>query len=252
MTVQRFIVYFTWIVPTVLQVIIAAILTGRKLYRDFPVFLCYTIFQIINSLTCLALALHPAASYSLYFYVSWLGKIIEVSLSFAVIYEIFSHVFYSYEAFRRLGSLLFGWCLLILLMLAVVTVASEDGSDTNRLISGILLLQRSLSVVQCGLLFFLFLFASYFGLGWQHYAIGITLGFGIFGTIELATSALRMHFGSAFDGTYNMVLPLAYNCSVLVWLTYLLKPQTAQSTVRMLPHNELEEWNQELRRLLLR
>ena len=98
MTVQRYIVYFTWIVPTALQVIIVAILTGRKLYRDFPVFLCYTIFQIINSLTCLALALHPAASYSLYFYVSWLGKIIEVSLSFAVIYEIFSHVFYSYEA----------------------------------------------------------------------------------------------------------------------------------------------------------
>jgi len=70
--------------------------------------------------------------------------------------------------------------------------------------------------------------------------------------MELATTALRTHLGPSFDGTYNTVLPLAYNCSVLVWLTYMLKPQTAQDTVRILPHNELEEWNRELRRLLLR
>jgi hypothetical protein len=252
MTVQRSLLYFTWIVPTALQAIIVAAMVGRKLYRDFPIFLCYAGFEVINSLACLVIALYPAASYELYFYVSWIGKGIEVSLSFAVIYEIFSYVFHSYDALQRLGSLLFRWCLVILLMLAVVTAASEAGSDASRLISAILLLQRSLSVVQCGLLFFLFLFASYFGVVWRHYVVGITLGFGIFGTVELATSALRTHLGPSFDGVYKLVLPLAYGCSILVWLTYLLKPQTDQLTVQMLPHNQLEDWNQELRQLLLR
>jgi len=216
------------------------------------VFLCYTGFEVIFPLAAFLISRLPDSYYRLFFYVSWVGKAVEVALSFAVIYEIFSHVFHSYDALQRLGSLLFRWCLVVLLMLAVVTAASEAGSDASRLISAILLLQRSLSVVQCGLLFFLFLFASYFGVVWRHYVVGITLGFGIFGTMELATSTLRTHLGPGFDGVYNIVLPLAYNCSVLIWLTYLLKPQADQSKVQIVPRNELEEWNQELQQLLLR
>ena len=186
MSLHRFIItYPTWIISVILQVVIVTTILRRRMYREFPLFLCYTLSQIIFAVAGILISLLPDSYYRLFFYVSWVGKGAEVALSFAVIYEIFSHVFHSYDALQRLGSLLFRWCLVVLLMLAVVTAASEVGSDASRLISAILLLQRSLSVVQCGLLFFLFLFASYFGVVWRHYVVGITLGFGIFGTMRL-------------------------------------------------------------------
>ena len=41
-----------------------------------------------------------------------------------------------------------------------------------------------------------------------------------------------------------------YHCCVVIWLVYLLVPETAHS-VKELPENTLEQWNAELQRLLL-
>ena len=251
-SLHRLILYSSWISPVILQAIILATMLARRLYRDFPMFLGYTIFEILFVFYCLVVDLNPAVPYSLYFYSYWIGKAIEVALSFAVIHEIFSQVFRAYGALRTLGLLLFRWSVVVLLMLAVVSAASATGNDTSRLIGGILVLQRSLSVVQCGLLLLLFLFASYFGLAWRHYVFGIALGFGIFGTAQLAIASLRTHFGPSFDAAYNLVLPFAYNCSVLVWVSYLLRPDDRTHTAHVLPNHDLVEWNDTLRRLLLR
>lgn len=251
LSLHRLVLYSTWISPVILQGIILAATLARRLYRDFPMFVTYTAFEIVFALSRLAADLDPAVSYGVFFYLYWLGNAIEVVLSFAVIYEIFSQVFRSYEALRKLGLLLFRWSVVVLAMLAVVSAASEPSNDASRLIGGLVVLQRSLSVVQCGLLLLLFLFASYFGLTWRHYVFGIALGFGILGTAQLAIASLRTHFGPNLDTAYSLVLPIAYNCSVLVWVTYLLRPEGLTRTAHMLPNHDLAEWNDALRRLLL-
>jgi hypothetical protein len=42
-----------------------------------------------------------------------------------------------------------------------------------------------------------------------------------------------------------------YHCCVVIWLVYLLAPETAGRPVKKLPANNLEQWNAELQRLLL-
>jgi len=37
----------------------------------------------------------------------------------------------------------------------------------------------------------------------------------------------------------------------VIWLVYLLAPETSRRVVQELPKNNLEEWNAELQRLLL-
>jgi hypothetical protein len=43
-----------------------------------------------------------------------------------------------------------------------------------------------------------------------------------------------------------------YHCCVLIWLVYLLAPDTAKHAVKHVPDNNLEQWNTEMQRLLLR
>lgn len=252
MPAQNFISHLTWIAPVILQVLVFVVMIRRRLHREFPWFLYYTGFEAVLGLVTLAVKWLPSFSYSFYFWTTWSGKAVEEALSFAVIYEVFSHVFRSYDGLQKLGKLLLRWSTVILLMLATVSAASAQGSDASRVISGILNLERSVSVVQCGLLFFLFLFSSYFGLSWRHYVFGIALGFGIYGTVELAGFSLRNHFGPSFDATFNLVLPMAYNCAVLIWVSYFLAPAPKHRAVQMAPDHDLDEWNHELMRLLQR
>jgi len=43
-----------------------------------------------------------------------------------------------------------------------------------------------------------------------------------------------------------------YHCCVLIWLVYMLVPEAASESVAEVPHHNLEQWNAEMQRLLLR
>lgn len=244
------IAYVLWIAPAALQVLIVSAMLKRRLVREFPIFFAYTTFHVVRAIA-LFLLRHQLASWD-YFYSYWTAQAASSVLGFAVIYEIFSHVFRSHEALRTLGFMLFRWVAAVLLLVAVVAAASAPGSDTNQLMAGVVILERSVRVVQCGLLFFLFLFSSSFGLSWRHYVFGIALGFGLFASVELVAVTMRAHFGSVADATWSLVNSAAYNCTVLIWVGYLLGPQPAQRAVQMPPKAEIDEWNQALLQLIRR
>jgi hypothetical protein len=114
-------------------------------------------------------------------------------------------------------------------------------------------LDRTVSVLQCGLLISLFLFSRYFALSWRSQAFGIALGLGIFASVELAVSAVALHLGTFSNRTVILITMATYHCCVLIWMFYLLLPErTAYFTRRELPKQDLEVWNQELQRLLQR
>ena len=55
-------------------------------------------------------------------------------------------------------------------------------------------------------------------------------------------------------GSYSLdfITMATYHCCVLIWLVYLLAPDTARRAVKHVPDNNLEQWNTEMQRLLLR
>ena len=209
--------YALWIAHPVLQSFVAAAMIRRKLHRSFPFFFAYVVWQII--LFTVLFTAYRADAYALFFYLYWSTAIVSVGLGFKVIHEIFVDIFRPYHTLRDLGSVLFKWAGLVMLLVAGVVAASSPVIEAGPLVQAVLTLQRSVRVVQCGLIFFLLVFSKYLGISWRQRSFGIALGFGGFASIELAILALRV--GSYIsEATVSLVNMGAYNCAIATWFVY--------------------------------
>jgi hypothetical protein len=110
------------------------------------------------------------------------------------------------------------------------------------LVTGILTLQRSVRVVQCGLVLFLLVFSRYLGMSWRQKSFGIAMGLGSFAIVELSLVALGTGFESrTVTGFINMI---AYNLSIVTWLGYMVlnSPAREHSAYMLRP----QRWEQSL------
>jgi len=218
-------------------------------------FLAYTVFESLQGATLFVLDHSSAISPVVYWNTHWVGLLITIGLRFAVIHEIFVSVFRPYPALTELSRLLLRWMTAALVLVAVaVTATTPAPKDTAFLLSGVHVLARAVGLVQSGLVVSLFLFCAYFRLYWRSYAYGIAMGLGIFASVDLGTAAFRLWIGTTAAGSYllDFVTMATYHCCVLIWLVYLVAPETTHQTVLELPDNNLEQWNAEMQRLLLR
>jgi len=224
----------------------------RRLVAEFPVFFAYVVFHVLRSVlfALYLLRWRQQMSYADYFYAFWIAQAISVVLSFAVIYKVYCTIFQNCDALRQLGSIFFGLAAVVLLGVAALTVAAAPGVDAPGIVREMLLLERSVRVMQCGLLAFLFVLAFFFGLPWRNHVFGVALGFGVFTTIELAAVALRSQLGASAATALSRVNSAAYSCGLLIWVYYLLAPEPAHQYSGVVPHYNFEEWNQALRGIL--
>ena len=244
---------FLWVVAPCVQAFLATRMFRLRLRREFPLFFIYLIYSMVAEVGLLAIYEYSSPPYVIYFSANWASEVVELALSVLVIYEIYRRVFDRYEALRSLCDVLFQWAAAILVLIGVLAVASAQGPDHDRLMSGILMVSQSAALLKTGLLLFLFLFARVFGLTWRHYALGIALGFGLFTSVELVGIALRNHLGMEAARLYNYLNSGAYNCGVLIWCCYFLSAEQAERRLVPPPSAsvaELEGWNDTLRGFL--
>jgi len=113
----------------------------------------------------------------------------------------------------------------VMLMVAGVVAASSGGGDQEPLQAGILTLQRSVRVVQVGLVLFLLVFSRYLGISWKQKSFGIALGLGTYAGVELMLVAFNATFDSARYGVVCGIINMAaYNLAILTWIAYALAP----------------------------
>jgi hypothetical protein len=229
-----------WFAHPVLQAGVAAMMLRRKLHRAFPAFFTYVVFQIL--VFALTFPFREERFYTIFYYLYWATNAVSVVLGFRVIHEIFLDVFRPYHTLRDLGSVLFKWAGLVMLMVAgVVAASAHGGADSWPLPTAILTLERSVRVAQCGLILFLLVFSRYLGTNWQQRSFGIALGFGFFAWVELALVALQKYF---HDSTVSVVNMTVYNLTILIWLGYvfLKSPAREQAAPMLRP----QRWEQSL------
>jgi len=243
--------HFLWLAPHVLQIFIALVMIRRRLVHEFPVFFIYTVFQIIQEGTLFGLDHSAAVSDYQYWYAHWTGLTISSALRFGVIWEICSNVFRNYPALRRLNRFVFRWAIVVLLFLAIAVAAHAPEDGTFHIFSRIHVLDLSVNVMQSGLWLLLVGLSAYFGLSWRSFAYGIAFGLGIFATVVLATESVRVWAGFVGGYVFDFINMATYNCCAIIWLVYLVAPETSPRTLKELPQHNLEEWNAELQRLLL-
>jgi hypothetical protein len=239
--------YTLWLSPTVIEIWIVAVMFYRRLWTDLPLFLSYLIFEILRTVLLFSLR-HQL---TVYFYAYWGTETIGCLVALAVIRELFENVFRPYPGLKALGAFLFRWSFLLLLAIAVVIALIAPGKDQYKILAGIYTLKRTVTIVQAGLLGFLFLFASAFGLAWRHYVIGIAAGFGIYGAVELIAMVVRAKFGGGADSYFSWILMGVNTCSVMIWAAYILIPVRHSQPATPLPDSaRLEAWNRSLMDLL--
>jgi len=242
---------YLWIAPHALQLLIVVVMLRRGLFREFPVFFAYTVFDILTEGTLFVLDHKGSVSSAEYWTAYWIFLGIETGLRFAIIFELFSSVFKSYPALKQFTRISFRIATVILLFAAVVVAARAPDDGTLPLLSRVHVFDLAVDVMQSGLLLLLVGFASYFGLSWRSPAYGFAFGMAIFASVDLATEALRVWSGWQAGYAFDFVDMATFHCCVMIWLVYLLLPETVHRDVKGPPANNLEQWNAELRRLLL-
>ena len=208
-----------WFAHPLLQSAVAMLLFRRKLHRTLPVFFGYLVTQI--AIFVISYPIYRAHDFKLFFYTYWTGAALSVFLGFKVIHELFLDVCRPYHTLKDLGTMLFRWAGLVMLLVAIVVAVSNPTSPQAPLIQAILTTQRCVRVIQCGLVLFLLVFSKYLGVSWRQQSFGIALGFGAYAGVELGIVALRVS-GLIDQTTVDFVNMSAYNCALAVWLVYVV------------------------------
>jgi len=236
----RILYYALWIAHPLLQIGIAALMIRQGLHRKFKFFFGYILTQLVTFAVLFPALWH---NYSAAFYLYWVCDALSVAFGFAVIHEVFVDVFRLFHTLRDLGTVLFKWAGLVMLLVAGVVSVSTNSSEIAPWMQAIVTSQRCVRIIQVGMVLFLLFFAHYVGISRRQQTFGIALGFGSFAVVELVLicSWVGNHLGATWINILNMV---AYNASLMVWLGYVgLKSPARDVSLSLL---QPQRWEQGL------
>jgi hypothetical protein len=250
---HSFLWHYLWVAPNLLLLALAVLTWRRQVHKQFPIFFFFAVVIAVEQFMVYAADVLPFVSPTAWWYVFWAGLMVEALMKFALIGELFGAVFGLYPALAKLGKSLISGVGGVLVLLAAMAAAYNSKDNIYWIVSGAHVLEQTIYIIECGLILFLFVFASYFKLHWGHSAFGITLGLGTSACVHLATWALMANGGLSVY--YRNLLDFAnmatYHVCVLIWFYYLLVPQRSVTTSAVpAAEHSLAVWNQELERLL--
>ena len=233
--------YGLWMAHPLLQMGIVALMIQRGLHRKFKFFFGYLLTQVVSF--TVIYTTHEYGHDGACFYLGWVFQAFSAAFGFGVIHEVFVDVFRSFHTLRDLGTVLFKWAGLVMLLVAGVVSVSTNSSAITPWMQAITTTQRCVRMVQVGMVLFLLFFARYMGVSRRQHSFGIALGFGTFAFVELALIAswVGNHFGNPWMSIVNMVF---YNGTLMVWLGYVaLKSPVRDSNASLL---QTQRWEQSL------
>jgi hypothetical protein len=249
MPLNKELYYYLWIAPHILQIVLALLMMRRRLVREFPVFFTYTMFEILQFFTLFALMhLNFMKAYAVAYYG---GETISSALRFAIIYEILSKVLGDYSPLSRIKHSLFHWATAVLMILAVLIVAYTPSMQTDSKVFVQNVLDRTISITQCGLLLLLVGLSGFLKLSFRAFAFGIALGLGIYDAVKLVDWGLVDRSGSLDTSDwFTMIVMAAYHCCVLFWVVTLVLARAQRVRAPEVSPSTLEQWDHTLERFL--
>jgi hypothetical protein len=212
------IMYVSWLLGPVLQIILLIFMIRRKLQVVFPRFFSYIVLQVVKSGILFLIYRYHRENY---FDAYWSGNAISVLLAVAVMDEILHNLLKQYGGIQSLTSIIFRWACGLLLLFCIVNAFSSQQTSADGVVSAVLAFDRSVRVMQCGVFFLLMILCRVLRNCWKQHVFGIALGFGIFASIELMLVSVVMHFGDGPAAIVSLVKSAAYNGVTLLWVMYL-------------------------------
>jgi len=235
-----------WIAQMVFQGVLAVVLLAKRAWNDFPLFTWYSVVTFSSACAEYLVYRIPKP----YFYLFWVSEGISVLLGFAIVYEVFRHLFSVHFALRKLATISFIFTLVILLVLGWAVVYAHASTAQQNLSSAVLVVAEAARVLEVGLLMFLFVFAGAFGLHWRQPVFGICLGLGLYAAVELISVTVLSKLGPSTREVLSLIRSVAFSTSLLVWIGYLLAPERVTSAAELPKRAQLEQWNRAIMELI--
>jgi len=236
-----------WIASIALQVLLAATLLVKRAWRKYPMFSAYVFFTLFET----AVTFPGNRMGAAYFYTFWICEAIGIVLGLAVVREIFTNIFAPHAALRKLATMIFRVAVVALILLACGAIYEQSG-NARSIARVVMVATDGTRIIELGLIMFLFLSSSAFGLHWRQNEFGIALGLGTCSAIELINVTLMTHLSPEAGQILSLVRSLSFNGSLLIWLGYLLFPERATSSGELPKKAQLEQWNQAVTELINR
>jgi len=213
-----------WFGAQLIQLAVLVCMYRRRVQHHYPAFFYYIVVQVLSDpFLTLAQNRWPFA----YYYGYWVTECASVALSFFVLEEVFRDAFRPFEALRDLSAILFRWAALVLLLvagMAAVTTSTKDHLDT--ITSTIMMVDRNVQLMLCGLVFFLLMFSEYLGISRRHVLFGVAVGFGFFSSIHMLVTTAMAHPTVLHRNALVAINTGAYMIACLIWLGYVAYPKT--------------------------
>ena len=227
--------YVLWIGAPTLQLFVLFFMHKRGLARQFPWFYAYIILQATTDVYLLVVEHY---SYVVYFYSYWIVTALTVLLTFAIIFELFRAAFRSFTAIRNVGTSIFRWGTILVLIAAILLpLTIRHGSHSNNLIEPILIADRSARAMLCLLTLLLLLGARHLRLSCRSILYGIAMGFVAYMLARVALDSLViMHLTQ--PRTVNRFSSVFYLSSCALWLIYAARGDKLPDTTVPVAHTE--------------
>src|SRR5688500_12298361 len=226
---EKLLHYFVWLGGVVLLGALISAMIAKRQRTSFPWFFQYAIYQA--AITLLLFAVYHYGSYPTYYFTYWTTAAIGTVFAFCVLHEIFTVGFKPYPSLQQLGSLLFRWGALVVLIFAGVMAVSSTASTVNAITDAILTLERSVRLMQCGMVLLLMFFSRHLGLNFRHRVLGIAAGFGTVAAVNLILASLRTGGWLTSDTAYSLIMTSVYAGAVISWTGFMLAPEPVRRPV---------------------
>lgn len=229
---------FFWAAGLLGHLILVAVLFGRQLARQFPIFSALIVSNVVRTLVLYGVS--ASGTPVEYFYTFWVLAILDTVLQLGVVFELAAHVFRPtgvWASDLRLKTL---WlpvtCVLAAALLTWLAAPPSNSLQQVVVIRG--------SFFSSALMAELFLGMSalslHMGLPWQTPVARIAQGLGIFSILNILVDGLNSFYGVAGGmQTYNLLTHIRIGCylaCVGYWIAMLARksPQPKEMSEAML------------------
>jgi hypothetical protein len=221
--------YIPWIGSTLAECLIVGVMLRRKLARRFPIFFSSIVFNLLRELVFPAVLYFSAVGYG---YCYWISIPVEYVIGFGVTWEAFR---YSLGDDTKIPSKTLRQFLLAIVGLTVLAAFLFLYPDipTSNLKGLILTLARSIDLLRCGMLLFLWIFAARLGITWQHHVWGIVCGLGVYAAVSLIVAAIHAINGISSGDWLGRLPTFSYFGATIIWTVYLSRPEPARAPLTL-------------------
>jgi hypothetical protein len=246
-----FVRYYLWIAPHILLGVFLVIFFVKGLQGQLPSVATYASVNLalfLLGVICRLRSPFPTDAYR--WIVLVLGGGLLTAADLWVIYELLNKLVLSRSSLARMGRLLLSGTLAVLLLGAAAAVGTVSKIGVDQALNIFEAVDLSSSLIIVGLLLVLFIFSHVLRISWRNWVVGIALGFGISACADLSTAAWRSALGRPAFIPVDIVQMGAFHLCVIIWLTYLLLPESPKFTGSGLQRDDLDAWNEQVQKIV--